>query len=765
MSRVTNYDASNIGSLQGADRVRLRPQVMLGTNDVNGARHTVIEMLGNALDEASSGFGHALDVKYYEDDSVSIRDYGRGVPLGWNEKEQRYAWDLIYNELYAGGKYDDGQWYLNAIDRWYCETKPMSEDDGASLKIFRSVMHKNFGVDVESLPKDGTETLLGNLIKIKYEDGCWYGKATESWAELTWNDLRLRLNYLFSIGLNGLGAASTQYTSDFFNVTSYRDGKASTMKFRKGKPILDELIVEDTDEPNGTYIHWKPDDSVFISTDMGADWVYRLCADTLVISGLDFRFEDVANGVVKEHKAGNLSTLVDKYLKNHAVNKDEDGSPIVYRVESDTHGDAQTSGVVGNQTFICHLELIYTFTDSRVTPHCYHNSIPMDGGAQHASVLRAVEEFYNERARETGIKLSTSDYDCAVGVVLSSYSNLSDFKGQTKNEVHNSFIGDAVYNALIGSLNDLWAKGDKRIVASVDSVIERAQMRIQIQEAARQIRKATRTSKEKPEKFVSCRAYDRKDSKNAELWILEGDSALTALKRARNSDFQALFPIRGKLLNVCKASIDSILKNAEIMGIFNLLETGMHLDGVGEDLFNIENLRFDKIIFGTDADTDGFQIRVLLFLMFYRLAPELLRQGRVYIAETPLFAIHFSDGSVKYALTDAEKQSILKEANLGVREIKRFKGLGEVDAKVLRDTTVAPENRNLIQLKMDVSDEGIQKVVDVLFANKDSSQRKEVLSAVLGANVAELLLENASLLETIENMDLDEGIEYDEVEY
>lgn len=691
---MKEYNDDSISSLKGADRVRKRPEVMLGTSDIKGTRHTVTEILGNSLDEASAGFGTKLEVTYYKDTAMSIRDYGRGVPLGYNEKEERWNWDLVYNELYAGGKYDDSQEILRNIKDW-------SKFDPKSI------------------------------------------------------------NYLFSVGLNGLGAASVQYSSEYFEVKSYRDGKCSRMYFEHGVPALDELEITDTDEPNGTFVKWLPDNEVFTHTDVEYEWLCETCEDVLDIAGLDFTFINEVTNEKTEFKAGGLESVLKKKFGKNIAYTDNNGEPILHRTSAMTHGTAPIKGK--NLIYVCTLDLALTFTKNKVKNVCFHNSTYMDGGSQYTGVDFAIEDFFTMMSKDRGIRLDKSDYEGILGVVVSSYSNVASYKGQTKNEIDNSFIYSIVHKSVTDLLTLEYGKGNKHLLDAIDTVITTAENRIRIKEYAKQIRQASKVSREKPEKFASCRAYDKRDASIAELWIGEGDSAVGAIKEARDSQFQAVVPITGKTLNVLKQSMDKILSSQTIKGLFALIGTGMDLGH--ENLFDESKLRFDKIIFATDADEDGFHIRVLLFLIFYKLAPDLLRHNHVFIAETPLFGITFSDNSKVYAYNIAERDKTIEDAmknSLGVVRIDRYKGLGEAGKDVLRETTVAPGNRRLVPLTTDVNNEQSRRVINVLFGEDKFKERKEVLSQIIGQEFADVLAQNEELLDSVQEEleSTDDGIEY-----
>ena len=707
MSSKVVYDDSSIKSLKGADRVRKRPAAMLGSSGLSGARHGFTEIYGNALDEVSSGYGDRLDVSYYADGSISVRDYGRGVPLGWNESEHCYNWHNVYNELYAGGKYGKNQ---EALQR-------LTDAD------WKSFNEKDF-------------------------------------------------NYLYSVGLNGLGAASTQYTSEFFEVRSYRGGKCTRMNFKRGIPIINGVPTDvftlkdfdwhdlapetfDTDEPDGTFVHWKPDSDVFTDINIGEGWVFSVCKDIAYVAGVTLNFEGATLG---NHtiNAGTIEDFVAE-LSRGKLEKDADGNIHTFSAEALRHGILTVEG--SPFTWVCHLDMAFALT-TKASPHsCFHNCVKMGGGAQYQGINNALYRFFSSIASSKGLKIEQSDYEGVLSVVASTKSNYASFKGQTKDEVDNSFILEIVSDTLYNKLNMEYGKGTQCIVDVVNSVMDMAIERIQIREAAKQIRAAKQVSRAKaPSKFATCKAYMKKDYKNAELWITEGDSAAGAVKQARNSDFQAVLPIRGKCLNVLKSSIDKIIKNQEIKDIFGLLGTGMDIGHEG--LFDMSALKFDKIIFATDADEDGFQIRVLLFLIFYKLAPRLIKEGHIYIAETPRFEIKLINGEEVYALTDKERDALVAKYGSQVRSINRFKGLGEVNAPVLRKTTVHPDTRHLVPLTVNFDDQNVHDLIDALFGADKNHQRKKILVEVLGEDVASMLEENAIMFGDIDDSDIDEGIDY-----
>ena len=701
------YGDSSIDMLVGAARVRLRPANTLGSDGLDGARHGFTEIYGNALDERGAGFGDKLDIIYYEDGSMSVRDYGRGVPLGWNEKWKKHNWHVIYNEMYGGGKYGDSQEELRQITDWS-----------------------------------------------KFDPKAY--------------------NYLFSVGLNGLGAASTQYTSAYFDVVSIRHNEETgknektEMHFVHGLPVIDGKPVDvfksdydfttyhqevvETDEPTGTFVHWLPDDEVFSDVNIGGDWLYSVCKNITGVASIDLHFENRQTGFIKDIPAGTLDSLLEERCGSKLLDDN------IIHISDLKHGHTR----VNKKPFIwvCQADIALAFTKHNVNDICFHNSVHMGGGVQYSAVVDAINKFMTEQGKARGIKFDVHDYDGCFSAVVSTYSNYASFRGQTKDAVDNDFIYDTVYDMIYSKLNLELGKRNKVILEIINTAVREAEARIAAKEAAKLVRENAKVTRLKePDKFVSCTAYENKKYEEAELWITEGDSAKGAVKNARNKATQAIYPIRGKGLNVLKVGLERILANNEIKEIFALLGTGFDLNLPDVQLFDISKLKFGKIIFATDADEDGYQIRVLLYLIFYKLAPELLRQGKVFIAESPRFKIDLTDGRIIYARNNEERDKILSE-NVGrIANVQRFKGLGEVSRDVLRETTVHPDTRNLIPLTIDLQNDMERDFIDALFGMDKYHQRKEILTSALGADVADMFEENALLLQSIDDEDIDEDTE------
>ena len=657
------YNDSSIRSLKGAERVRERVNVMFGSDDINGAFHSVVEIVGNSLDECRAGYGDKVEVTYDAGRRITVRDYGRGVPMGWNEAEQRYNWDLVFNELYAGGKYD----------------------------------------------------------------------ANES--------------YKYSIGLNGLGAASVQYTSKVFDVTSYTKDSISTMHFEEGNPVGELKVEPNTTGETGTLISWVVDEQIFTSTDFTAKMFTEYCETQAHISGVTIIFNDNVHNVHETY----VGTTLHDYLSSKVGSKE---------VESFVIKDG-TSGIDAHgKDYKAECEIVLMVTDEMSPVRMFfHNTATMrnPNGFHHKAFDVVIADFFKEISKNEGIKIMPRDYEEYLSCIVSTYSNITSFYNQTKDAVSSDFIYHLIYNTIKKRLDIEYAKHNESLMAFIKNVTIAAQARVrakQIEQTERQAKKQiTAAKKVKAEKFKDCA---ERDPSKRELYIVEGDSALGACKLARDSKFQALIPVQGKILNCLKASIEKIIENKVITDLTSTIGTGIDLGT--SNLFNINKLQFDKIIICTDADVDGFQIRVLLYTMFYRLMPELLRTGHVYIADTPLFEIITGKES-HFAFDVEEKDKMLadfKKRGIRVTQINRSKGLGENTPAMMRQTTMLPESRRLIPLTIDIQDQIVRELSSVLFGNDYNNQRKEFVKELLGMQLADLVDEIETLTDddkTMEDLD------------
>ena len=679
------YDDSSIRQLKGADRVRKRPSVNFGTDDIKGAFHTVTEVMANSMDEARAGYGKLVEVTYHADNSISLRDYGRGVPMGYNEKEGLMNWHLIFNELYAGGKYGE----------------IFDEEDEDSTEA----------VDVSAV------------------------------------------NYVFPLGLNGLGAASTQYTSEWFKVISYRDGKVFKKDFVKGAPTDEELIVEDaTTEETGTFIHWKIDNEVFADTNFTTKMFTDFFESQAYINSVVVVFKDEHNGFEAEY----VGKGIEAYLKEKL------GDVVIDTL----YKERTNSGVENGKKYLAKAEIILAITEETDSTYMYfHNTSIMRTGAHYTAFEQAVNDFFKQVGRENGVNITRYDYNNYVSVLISSYSSIVSFAGQTKDGVSNMFIYNLVYTTVRDMLEEAVAMQKESITTLVNNVVITALARKkakEIEQQEKQIKKATSVRKKKPEKYAGCKSNNPAEK---ELFIVEGDSAKGACEKARDSRFQAILPVKGKPLNCLKAPLKRILGdkngktekekigNKEIQDIISIIGTGVCTDDI--DLFDESKCEFDKIIFATDADVDGFQIRVLLYTVFYRLMPKLLEQGKIYVAASPLFSIDLHNGESLFAYTPEEHDEImadLRSKGITPKRVDRIKGLGQTNPRMLSKSTMHPDTRKLIQLKLDTNSMVVREISNMLFGDDPNKERKgfifSLLEERLGAD-AELI----DLVDTVEAMD------------
>ncbi len=619
------YNDTSIKALKGAERVRARPGVIFGSDGIEGCEHSFFEILSNAVDEAREGYGTEIMVTAYNDHTLEVDDHGRGVPLGYNEREKRWNWDLIYNELYAGGKYDN------------------NKADGA---------------------------------------------------------------YEFSLGLNGLGACATQYSSEYMSVFSYDGTNEHSINFKKGQPVS-ELVTRPLDKREkrtGTVVRWKPDLDVF--TDINIPFEYfdsTLHRQAVVNAGLSFvlRYEG-ENGQFTEQKYLYANGIAD-YIKELAGDTPKT-EPVLWHME--------TSGRDREDKDEYKLKADYSFcvSNSVTALEYYHNSSFLEyGGSPDRAVRQAFTYALDKYLKNSGkytkneAKITFGDIaDCLV-LVINSFSTMTSYENQTKKSITNSFIYDAMSDFLRRNLDIYFAENPTEAEIFANQVLVNKRSRESAESARINIKKklsGTMDIANRVEKFVSCRS---KDPNVRELYIVEGDSALTSCKLGRNAEFQAIIPVRGKTFNCLKGSYDKLFKSEIITDLLKVIGCGVEMDGkVKGDIikFDLESLRWSKIIICTDADEDGFHIRTLLLTMFYRLLPTLLKEGRVFIAESPLFEITTKDDTY-FAYNEFEKSEILKKLGNTKYTMQRSKGLGENEPEMMWKTTMNPASRRLISVRPD----------------------------------------------------------------
>ena len=619
------YNNQSITSLKGADRVRKRPAVIFGSDGLEGCEHSVFEILSNSVDEAREGYGKDIIITAYRDHSVEVEDFGRGIPLGWNEGEQRWNWDLVYCELYAGGKYQN------------------NSDSGA---------------------------------------------------------------YEYSLGLNGLGACATQYSSSYFKVNSYNGAEVSEISFEKGKPVT-ELQVRTLDKKErrtGTVQRWLPDLEVFTDINIPREYYSDMLKRQAVVnSGIRFifRWENndgsfaeenffYENGITDYIAELAGDTAETKIAKFHLETKGRDREDMKdYKLVAD---------------------IAFTVSKQVNVIEYYHNSSFLEhGGSPEKAVKLSFVYAIDKRLKATGkynkneSKITFADVEDCLILVTNSFSTQTSYANQTKKAITNTFIADAMNEFLRNQLEYFFAENPVDADRLCGQVLVNKRSREQAESTRMNLKKKLAASTDvsnRVEKFVACRS---KDPELREVYIVEGDSAMTSCKLARNAEFQAIIPVRGKTLNCIKASYERIFKSDIICDLLRVIGCGVELQGKHKTdmaAFDIANLRWNKIIICTDADEDGFQIRTLLLTLFYRLLPTLLREGKVYIAETPLFEITPNKGEIEFAYNEFEKNEIVKRLEAAGKKytLQRSKGLGENSADMMAKTTMNPASRRLIRV-------------------------------------------------------------------
>ncbi len=625
IQKPAEYDNNSITSLRGADRVRKRPAVIFGSDGLDGCEHSFFEILSNSVDEAREGHGSVIKVTRYKDKSIEVDDHGRGVPLGWNEREQRWNWDLIYCELYAGGKYNN--------------------NSGGSA-------------------------------------------------------------YEFSLGLNGLGACATQYSSEHMTVTSY-DGKfARQIRFKKGEAVseLEETPLDKKTMRTGTVIHWKPDMEVFTDIDIPFEFFKdTLHRQAVVNAGIrfDLAFEK-PDGTFEQESFLYAEGITD-YVRE-IVGESTLIQPVSWHLETQGRDRAD------KEDYKLKADFVFCASSSVRALEYYHNSSYLEYGGSPSKAVQtafvyAVDKYIknNGKGGKNDSKVSFQDISDCLVLVINSFSTQTSYENQTKKAINNSFIQSAMYEFLKSQLEVYFIEHPVETEAFINQIL--------LNKKARETADATRSNiikkklignvdiSNRVEKFVSCRS---KDPTLRELYIVEGDSALTSVKLARNAEFQAVIPVRGKTLNCLKADYDRIFKSEIITDLLRVIGCGVELEGKTKNksdlaMFDMNQLRWSKIILCTDADEDGFQIRTLLLTLFYRLLPTLLQEGKVFIAETPLFEIKTKNETL-YAYDEFEKADLLKQLGNSKYTIKRSKGLGENSPQMMSYTTMDPTTRHLIRV-------------------------------------------------------------------
>jgi DNA gyrase subunit B len=618
-SKPEEYGNHSISSLKGADRVRKRPGVIFGSDGLEGCQHSVFEILSNSIDEAREGYGNLIEITRHSNRAITVKDQGRGIPLDFNPNEQRYNWELVFCELYAGGKYKNNS------------------------------------------------------------------------AE----------NYEFSLGLNGLGSCATQYSSEFMDVTVFRDGYKHCLHFEKGENIGGLDKKKSNYEHTGSIITWRPDLEVFTDIDIPLEYFQvTLKKQAVVNSGIKFILHDEPSGETFEYSYEN--GIVD-YIQE--INREKNFTEIQF-FETATKGRDRED----KPEYKVKMQIAFCFNNEINLIEYYHNSSFLEyGGAPDKAIKAALiyeldkclkaRNLYNKDES----RLTFADIQDSLVLVTNSFSTETSYENQTKKAITNKFIQETMTDFLKEQLEIYMIENKMESDKILEQVLVNKRSRETAEKTRINVKKKLTGSLDisnRVKKFVDCRT---KDLNKRELYIVEGDSALGSCKMGRDADFQAIMPIRGKILNCLKAEYDGIFKNDIIVDLLKVLGCGVEIQSKhNKDLhtFALENLRWNKVIICTDADVDGFQIRTLVLAMLYRLVPTLIQVGKVYIAESPLFEI-IAKKKTYFAYTEKEKQEFLAKLDSNKYTIQRSKGLGENEPEMMWQTTMNPETRRLIQVVPD----------------------------------------------------------------
>ncbi|MDE6181598.1 MAG: DNA topoisomerase [Eubacteriales bacterium] len=613
--KIDNYGNESITSLKGADRVRLRPAVIFGSDGILGCQHSIFEIISNSIDEAREGYGDLIKISYFKDNSITIEDNGRGIPVDYNTKEERYNWELLFCELYAGGK------YLN-----------------------------NSGE-----------------------------------------------NYEFSLGLNGLGLCSTQYSSEYMNVTIFRDGYKYDLHFEKGENVGGLKKEKTKQKETGSKIHWKPDTEVFtdinVSIEYFKEMIKRQC---IVNAGLKF---ELYNEETDETMYFCYENGIKDYIKEVSAEKSFT-EPTYYSYEC--FGKDRED----KDEYKLKFELAFSFNNEINLVEYYHNSSYLEYGgspdkAVKSAFVYAIDKYIknNSLYKKDEKKIVYSDIEDSLIIIINSFSTQTSYENQTKKAITNKFIQDAMTDFLKERLEVYFIENKADADKIANQVLINKRSRETAEKTRINIKKKLTGSLDmnnRVEKFVNCRS---KDVTKREIYIVEGDSALGACMQGRDAEFQGIMPVRGKILNCLKANYDKIFNNDIITDLLKVLGCGVEIKTKhNKDLnsFDISQLRWDKVIICTDADVDGFQIRTLILTMLYRLVPTLIDEKKVFIAESPLYEIT-SGKKTFFAYSEKEKAEIIDKLD-GKYHIQRSKGLGENEPEMMWQTTMNPETRKLVQV-------------------------------------------------------------------
>ncbi|MBR3843983.1 MAG: DNA topoisomerase [Clostridia bacterium] len=656
MAKKQEYGNESISSLKGADRVRKRPAVIFGSDGIEGCQHSVFEIISNSIDEAREGYGKKIIVTRYADGSIEVEDFGRGIPVDYNKQEERYNWELLFCEMYAGGKYDN--------------------NDGS--------------------------------------------------------------NYEFSLGLNGLGLCATQYASEYMEADVKNGGYKYHLRFEKRECVTGLEKEEYTGRATGTKIRWKPDLQVFTDIAIPLEFYQDVLKRQAVVNeGILF--------VLRDQQGRGFETY--EYIYEHGVTDyveelaGEKAMTSVQTWETEREGKDRED----KPQYRVKIKSALCFSNTVQKKEYYHNSSWLEyGGAPEKAVRSAfvsqIDAYLknNNKYQKNESRISFQDIEECLVLVVSSFSTQTSYENQTKKAITNKFIQEAMTEFFRHQLEIYFIENHAEAEKLMEQVLINKRSRERSERERLNIKKTLQKKNsflDRIEKFVDCRS---RDMEKRELFIVEGDSALGSCKLARDPEFQAIMPVRGKILNCLKADYARIFKSEIITNLIKVMGCGVAVSSkANKDLstFDMNKLQWNKVIICTDADVDGFQIRTLILTMLYRLTPALIEEGRVYIAETPLYEIE-SKGETYYAYNESEKSQIMEIIGEQKYTIARSKGLGENDPDMMNLTTMNPATRRLIRVMPDDAAE-TARMFDLLEGD-DLAGRKDYI-AQHGANYLDMI--------------------------
>lgn len=647
MAKKQEYGNESIKSLKGAERVRKRPAVIFGSDGIEGCEHSIFEIMSNSIDEAREGYGKKIIITKYLDGSVEVQDFGRGIPVDYNKNEGKFNWELLFCEMYAGGKYDNG----------------------------------------------------GD-------------------------------NYEFSLGLNGLGLCATQYASEYMDAEIKSGGYKYTLHFEHGENV-GGLVKEEYKKrgDTGTRIKWKPDLKVFTDINIPVEYFEEtIKRQAIVNDGIKFVFKNQISSASFDTKEYCYENGIQDYVKDIAGDK-AFTTPQYWECER-----------VGKDRedlneYKLKIKASLCFSLDTQLKEYYHNSSFLEhGGAPEKAFKSAFVSQINaylkanNKYNKTDSQINIQDIEECIIFVVSSFSTQTSYENQTKKAITNKFIQEAMTDFFRKQLEVYFIENKMDADKIADQVIINMRSRVKAEKTRKNLKTTLQTKIDmtnRIQKFVDCRS---KDVSEREIFIVEGDSALGACKQARDANFQALMPIRGKILNCLKSDYDKIFKSEIITDLVKVLGCGVEVKSKAAkdvSMFDMDSLRWNKIMICTDADYDGFQIRTLVLTMIYRLMPKLIEAGKVYIAETPLYEVTCKDQTY-FAYNESEMDDIKAEIGDNKYTVQRSKGLGENEAEMMSLTTMNPETRRLIKV-MPSDAEATSQMFDLLLGD-NLDGRKEYIA-------------------------------------